>query len=567
MHQVLPLGSTSTLFAATADRRLVRSVKAVIRMAGPKACSILFVSTPIGLLLGAAEVATAFVFYLVLLRFNLVPRINIPSWMPTAIDPVILLIVVAAIAAIVRYSSQLLPNLAELAFETHVRLAVADAALNRAGEGSFLSVAEVSHLSGTVTRQAGLFQLGLAQSIGAGAVLALVIGQLLYLSWQLTMVSLAGAVLLGLPLLYLRPICGRFVDGQYVANQAFTYRLIKDVRNALFLRICGLHRFEVAQLEQMLNRAFEYSRNYQLLSAVAANLPSLAGIVLVLCLLWLNEIFTVMSAASLVPFVYLLNRAVGNMALLSSSTGLIRDNLPAVMELSKHIDTLFPTIHAATRAGTVSPRLTSLEISDLEFGRDVPLMPPLSLAVHSGEMLLVTGASGRGKTTLLMTLIGMIEPLGGRVTWTNTPLDKLDHIDLRRKIGYAGPEPYLIDADIRSNLLFGLERGDVETSEIDRSLQLACAEFVHEFDDGLAHMLRENGDGISAGQKQRLALARCLLRRPEVLLLDEATANIDEETERVLFKRLRAAYPDLLIIAVSHRSSLRSFATTILDLA
>jgi ATP-binding cassette subfamily B protein AbcA/BmrA len=567
MHRVVPLSTAARSgFNAPSSGGIPRSIRSVLRATGSKTVTILLASILIGLLLGAAEVATAFVFYLVLARFHLVPSIDAPSWMPHGLDPVILLVIAAVVAAVLRYLTQLLPNLAELAFEAHVRLAVAEAALGRPGEGSALSVADASHLSGTVTRQAGLFQLGIAQSIGAGSALALVIGQLLYLSWQLTATSLAGALLLGLPLFYLRPLCGRLVDRQYVAHQAFTYRLLKDVRNAQFLKICGLNRYEVAQLNRMLHTAFGYSRANQFLSAASANLPSLAGMILVLCLLLLNDSYAVMAPATLVPFIYLLNRAVGGLAQLSSSTALFRDNLPALLDLATHVDTLFPTAAQVVPGGTSNPSLASLEINDLEFGRDEPLTPPLSLAVRSGEMLLITGESGRGKTTLLMTLIGLVEPLGGSVTWNKVPLAALDRIALRHKIGYAGPEPYLLDTDIRSNLLFGLERADVEFSEINLALELACAEFVHDLDGGLGYRLHENGDGISAGQKQRLALARCLLRRPEVLLLDEATANIDERTEQLLFQRLRAAHPGLLIIAVSHRASLRGFADSMVNL-
>jgi ABC-type bacteriocin/lantibiotic exporter with double-glycine peptidase domain len=159
----------------------------------------------------------------------------------------------------------------------------------------------------------------------------------------------------------------------------------------------------------------------------------------------------------------------------------------------------------------------------------------------------------------------LVPPLGGRVSWSGTLLNTIDPVDLRRKVGFAGAEPYLIDADIRTNLLFGLDRIDIAETEIEHALRVACADFVYDLEGGLSHQLRENGDGISAGQKQRLALARCLLRGPEVLLLDEATANIDEETEHLLFERLLQAYPDLLIVAVSHRSSLRNFATRILE--
>jgi len=137
---------------------------------------------------------------------------------------------------------------------------------------------------------------------------------------------------------------------------------------------------------------------------------------------------------------------------------------------------------------------------------------------------------------------------------------------LRRRLGYAGPEPYLIDADIRANLRFGLESDAVTDADFERALRLARADFVFDLRGGLSHELREAGEGISAGQKQRLALARCVLRRPEVLLLDEATSNIDEATEAEIMAGLKATFPDLLIIAVSHRASLRRFATVQVEL-
>ena len=150
--------------------------------------------------------------------------------------------------------------------------------------------------------------------------------------------------------------------------------------------------------------------------------------------------------------------------------------------------------------------------------------------------------------------------------WDDAPLEHIDAEHLRRRLGFAGPEPYLIDADIRTNLTFGLGAPTIDEIAIERALHVACAEFVYDLDGRLAYQLRENGDGISAGQKQRIALARCILRQPDVLILDEATANLDEPTERLFFERLFHAFPEMMVIAVSHRSSLRAFATRLVEL-
>jgi ABC-type multidrug transport system fused ATPase/permease subunit len=538
----------------------------VLRLSGKKIAALFLATIPNGLALGAVEVALAFIFYLVLARLHLVPNSLATTWLPASVDPVVALVVAAVLMVALRYVAQVLPSLAQLAFEARIRQAIVDVALNRSEEGAILSVAAVSHLAGPVVGKAGGFLLGVAQSIGTVCLVMLVGAQLLYLSWQLTAFALIGAVVLGLPVLSLRPIAGRYSDRAYLIHHAFSHTLLKDVRNAHFLKVCGLHRSEVAQLDRLVQFSFGCSRSYLMLSAIGANLPALIGMILILGLLALNERFDVMPLAGLVPFVYLLNRAIGSLVSLSASMGLLREYSPYLLELCQHTDVLFPHTGTATQGGVAAPELSALDVSELEFGRGTALTPPLSLSVRSGEVALVTGPSGRGKTTLLLTLLGLIRPLSGHVTWNGVPLETIDAVDLRRKISFAGPEPYLIDADIRTNLLFGLDRTDVDQAEIEHALHIACADFVFDLKDGTAHQLRENGDGISAGQKQRLALARCLLRRPDALFLDEATANIDEETERKLFERLLAAYPDLLIVAVSHRSSLRNFATRVLEI-
>ena len=112
---------------------------------------------------------------------------------------------------------------------------------------------------------------------------------------------------------------------------------------------------------------------------------------------------------------------------------------------------------------------------------------------------------------------------------------------------------------------YGRESGLELREDIEKVLEISCCSFIDKLDDKLAHRLKEGGEGVSAGQKQRISLARALIKEPQVLLLDEATSNIDTVTEKKIFEGIKEAFPEMIIIFVSHRESSREFATKILD--
>lgn len=210
--------------------------------------------------------------------------------------------------------------------------------------------------------------------------------------------------------------------------------------------------------------------------------------------------------------------------------------------------------------------LTSLETRDLAVGRDAVFFSNLNLSLQAGDTLVVRGESGRGKTTLLLTLVGMLPPKAGEICWSGIAIADIDTNHLRRGVGYAGADPFLLDITIRDNLLFGSQGREVGDAELDQALWCAAGEFVQALPLKKDTLLKEDGDGVSAGQKQRIALARALILKPNVLFLDEAMANVDEPTEAIIMTRVRELYPDIIIIAVSHRSSMRRWATKIVDL-
>jgi ABC-type bacteriocin/lantibiotic exporter with double-glycine peptidase domain len=139
------------------------------------------------------------------------------------------------------------------------------------------------------------------------------------------------------------------------------------------------------------------------------------------------------------------------------------------------------------------------------------------------------------------------------------------HDSLLASAAYVGPDPFVVPGTIRDFLAFGRAE-PLADSDAFVALRRAHCEFVEALPRGLDHELSEQGGGLSAGQKQRLALARALLRRPRVLFLDEATANLDVEAERVIVRTLNELKSEMTIIAVTHRQALLEIADQVIEI-
>jgi ABC-type bacteriocin/lantibiotic exporter with double-glycine peptidase domain len=181
----------------------------------------------------------------------------------------------------------------------------------------------------------------------------------------------------------------------------------------------------------------------------------------------------------------------------------------------------------------------------------------------------IVGESGSGKSTLLSLALGLNRPTNGNVYLIDSnqkkiPLDQMQS-HLLQKVGYVGPESYLIEGTIRENLLYGLSR-DPSQPEIDLALEAAECGFIQNLKGGLGHHITEQGQGLSAGQKQRLSFARALLRNPKVLVLDEATSNLDAETEERLLRTIERLKGKVTILAVTHRDAVRRISDQTLEI-
>jgi ATP-binding cassette subfamily B protein len=176
------------------------------------------------------------------------------------------------------------------------------------------------------------------------------------------------------------------------------------------------------------------------------------------------------------------------------------------------------------------------------------------LVVPAGETHAIVGSTGAGKSTVVKLLLRLYDAGTGRVSLDGVDVDHVPLAELRRAIGYVGQDVFLFQGTVRENLAYG--RPDATDDELVRAARLAEAhDFIGELPDGYDTIVGERGQKLSGGQRQRLSIARAILKDPPVLVLDEATSAVDNETEAAIQRSLELVGRDRTVIVIAHRLS------------
>jgi ABC-type bacteriocin/lantibiotic exporter with double-glycine peptidase domain len=196
---------------------------------------------------------------------------------------------------------------------------------------------------------------------------------------------------------------------------------------------------------------------------------------------------------------------------------------------------------------------------------DRPLLREVSFRLQRGKSYALVGVSGSGKSTILDLLLGFYPVAGGQLLVNGKPIDRLAPELLRRRVLLVSQNVSVFNDSVANNVRFGMEAA---TEDVARACKTACADsFVTELRHGYETLLAYQGGNLSGGQRQRLGIARAVLRRPEVLLLDECTSALDTVTRDQLIENLLAEFKDGILFFVTHDAYIRSRVDHVLDIA
>lgn len=220
-----------------------------------------------------------------------------------------------------------------------------------------------------------------------------------------------------------------------------------------------------------------------------------------------------------------------------------------ILDTEPHIPETSDQIHLPNLKG-------HLQLENLRFTYDGvrQVLSDISLELKPGEMVGLVGPSGAGKSTLIQLLVRFYDPTYGRILIDGYDLRELDIGSYRTQVGMVLQEPYLFHGSIKENISYGLDNAAL--GEIVEAARTAHAhEFICKLSQGYETIIGERGQTLSGGERQRISIARAILHNPKILILDEATSNVDTETERKIQDALDQLVTGRTVIAIAHRLS------------
>ena len=371
-------------------------------------------------------------------------------------------------------------------------------------------------------------------------------------------------------------------------NDNLYQNLKRVIENVILIRLFNIEKIEIEKTRVLLADYLERIKKGTLFSLVSENLPQFFGAIVISILFSIQITSDEISAEVFIGFVYIFVRLIQSLSQVFSFLSNSIINFPyfkaalsfyvsisedEVREMDKAFEKIslngIHSVESDRKANNNTNFVDAPTIEIFEVNHEfVKLMhgaKKITLSVQNGQRCVIVGPSGSGKSSILSMVAGILEPKNGKIEISGiSPPDYIK--SFANYVSYAGPEPLLFEGTLRENLLYGATIS-VSDEEIIRVLEdLNLGSWLQEFGYDLSLMLGGSELATSTGQAQRLSLARAILRKPKLLLLDEVTANLDVDTEQNFIALLDKMKGKTTVVIVTHSNAMQSNADVTLDL-
>lgn len=392
---------------------------------------------------------------------------------------------------------------------------------------------------------------------------------LFFYSLQLTAIVLVFTLLIAAVMLALISPFKRRLNALYEAEGDRQAMLVETINGMQTVKAMAIEPLLRSKWENKVARAVSMQFRVGKISISAKSLTHFLERFMTIVLIWMGatQVFNgTLTIGALIAFQMLAGRVTSPLVRL---VGLVHQYQEAALSVEK----LGVVMNAKQEWGSdrhgARPSLRGDIIFDRVSFRYAPNLPDvlktISFTIPAGSTLGIVGPSGSGKTTMTRMLQKAYFPSAGAIRINNCYLNEIDTAHLRQNTGVVLQESFLFRASVADNIRAGQSSASRQQI-IDAALLAGADEFIVKLPQGYDTMLEEGASNLSGGQRQRLAIARALLSRPDILILDEATSSLDPESERIVRENLMAIAKDRTVIMVSHRLSMLKDADSILVL-
>jgi len=372
------------------------------------------------------------------------------------------------------------------------------------------------------------------------------------IDWKLTVVFIGTAVVLGLPLWFAKVLSLRLGHSSTeTANEATS--ILNEVLSAARLVLSfGRREYAVNEFDQKIKAHAQVSVRFQTLLGGVQDFFVPVGTVSALVAIYVAYLDgSRLSDMAVILFAFI--KLIPAVGIILKGKATIEGFVPAykqLEEIRKLARDNEETI-GSVELGPVQKGITFKEVS-FQFPGRTDTLVDINLDIPQGKMIALVGESGSGKTTTVDLMLGLYSPLKGKLYIDNTNQAIVDMEHFRMRVGYVPQEPQLFNRSIKENLLWA--DSDASDERLRGMLELVhLTDFIDGLPDGIDTILGDRGARLSGGQRQRLALARALIREPELLVLDEATSALDAESEEAIQAAIDSLVGKMTIVVIAHR--------------